>query len=80
MFHPMINLTIIVGNYTYASDRERNTLDKYEYKIRADEIKDLIATGDYAQAADIVSRCREVDDREELRVHMNTSLKSDTIR
>ena len=49
----MINLTIIVGNYTYASDRERNTLDKYEYKIRADEIKDLIATGDYAQAADI---------------------------
>ena len=33
-----------------------------------------------AQAADIVSRCREVDDLEKLRVHMNTSLKSDTIR
>ena len=42
-----------MGNYTYASDRERNTLDKFEYKVRADEIKELIATGDYAQAADI---------------------------
>lgn len=40
-----------MGNYTYASDRERNTLDKFEYKVRADEIKELIATGDYAQAA-----------------------------
>ena len=49
----MIISTIIVGNYTYASDRERNTLDKFEYKVRADEIKELIATGDYAQAADI---------------------------
>ena len=28
-------------------------MDKFEYKIRADEIKELIATGDYAQAADI---------------------------
>ena len=34
-------------------DRERSTLDKYEYKIRADEIKDLIARGEYAQAVDI---------------------------
>jgi tetratricopeptide (TPR) repeat protein len=28
-------------------------LDKYEYKIRADEIKQLIAQGDYTQAAEI---------------------------
>ncbi|MCM1570243.1 MAG: hypothetical protein NC081_12490, partial [Roseburia sp.] len=28
-------------------------MDKYEYKVRADEIKQLIAQGDYAQAADI---------------------------
>lgn len=28
-------------------------MDKYEYKIRADEIKALIAEGDYARAADI---------------------------
>lgn len=28
-------------------------MDKFEYKVRADEIKELIATGDYAQAADI---------------------------
>ena len=28
-------------------------MDKYEYKIRADEIKDLIDQGEYAQAADI---------------------------
>jgi len=28
-------------------------LDKYEYKVRADEIKDLIAQGEYAQAAEI---------------------------
>lgn len=28
-------------------------MDKYEYKIRADEIKDLIARGEYVQAADI---------------------------
>ena len=28
-------------------------MDKYEYKIRADEIKDLIARGEYAQAVDI---------------------------
>jgi tetratricopeptide (TPR) repeat protein len=28
-------------------------LDKYEYKVRADEIKQLIANGDYAQAAEI---------------------------
>ncbi len=34
-------------------DRERITLDKYEYKVRADEIKDLIAHGDYVQAAEI---------------------------
>lgn len=33
--------------------RERITLDKYEYKVRADEIKELIAQGDYAQAAEI---------------------------
>ena len=33
--------------------RERITLDKYEYKVRADEIKGLIAQGDYAQAAEI---------------------------
>ena len=38
---------------TIDSDRERSTLDKYEYKIRADEIKDLIARGEYAQAVDI---------------------------
>ncbi len=28
-------------------------MDKYEYKVRADEIKDLIADGRYAQAAEI---------------------------
>lgn len=28
-------------------------MDKYEYKVRADEIKDLIAQGDYIQAAEI---------------------------
>ena len=28
-------------------------MDKYEYKIRADEIKTLIAQGDYGQAAEI---------------------------
>ncbi len=38
---------------TIDSDRERSTLDKYEYKIRADEIKVLIARGEYAQAVDI---------------------------
>ncbi len=31
----------------------RDTLDKYEYKIRADEIKELIAAGEYQQAAEI---------------------------
>ncbi len=31
----------------------RDTLDKYEYKVRADEIKELIAEGDYPQAAEI---------------------------
>ena len=28
-------------------------MDKYEYKVRADEIKELIARGEYVQAADI---------------------------
>ncbi len=28
-------------------------MDKYEYKVRADEIRDLIAQGDYASAAEI---------------------------
>ncbi len=28
-------------------------MDKYEYKVRADEIKDLIAAGEYVQAAEI---------------------------
>ncbi len=28
-------------------------MDKYEYKVRADEIKELIAQGDYVQAAEI---------------------------
>ena len=28
-------------------------MDKYEYKVRADEIKELIAQGEYVQAADI---------------------------
>lgn len=46
-------LVIIVGNYTYEQIRSENTLDKYEYKVRADEIKALIAAGDYAQAAEI---------------------------
>lgn len=32
---------------------ERDTLDKYEYKVRADEIKELIAAGEYPQAAEI---------------------------
>ena len=32
---------------------ERNTLDKSEYKLRAEEIKDLISRGEYAQAAEI---------------------------
>ncbi len=46
-------LVIIVGNYTYEQIRSENTLDKYEYKVRADEIKALITAGDYAQAAEI---------------------------
>ena len=28
-------------------------MDKYEYKIRADEIKELIGQGEYVQAAEI---------------------------
>ena len=28
-------------------------MDKYEYKVRAEEIKDLIARGEYPQAAEI---------------------------
>ncbi len=32
---------------------EVTTLDKYEYKVRADEIKALIAEGEYAKAAEI---------------------------
>ena len=28
-------------------------MDKYEYKVRADEIKELIERGDYVQAAEI---------------------------
>ena len=31
----------------------RNTLDKFEYKVRAEEIKELVAQGEYAQAAEI---------------------------
>ena len=34
-------------------DGERNTLDKYEYKVRSEEIKELIARGDYVQAAEL---------------------------
>lgn len=30
-----------------------NTLDKYEYKVRVDEIKELISKGEYPQAAEI---------------------------
>ncbi|HBA48638.1 MAG TPA: hypothetical protein DCZ91_12745, partial [Lachnospiraceae bacterium] len=33
--------------------RERITLDKFEYKVRAEEIKSLIAEGAYAEAAEI---------------------------
>jgi len=33
--------------------RERNTLDKFEYKVRAEEIKTLIERRDYVQAAEI---------------------------
>ncbi len=33
--------------------REQITLDKYEYKVRSDEIKNLIAVGEYVQAAEI---------------------------
>jgi len=33
--------------------REQITLDKYEYKIRSDEIKNLIAGGEFVQAAEI---------------------------
>ncbi len=32
---------------------EVSTLDKYEYKVRADEIKSLIAEGEYARAVEI---------------------------
>lgn len=50
-------LKIIVGIYCHLTDtgldRERIALDKYEYKVRADEIKELIAMGDYPQAAEI---------------------------
>ena len=28
-------------------------MDKFEYKVRSEEIKNLIAEGDYAQAAEI---------------------------
>ena len=28
-------------------------MDKYEYKVRADEIKELISKGEYVQAAEI---------------------------
>ncbi len=34
-------------------DRRGGTLDKYEYKIRSQEIKDLIAQGEYGAAAEI---------------------------
>jgi len=34
-------------------DREQITLDKYEYKVRSDEIKALIDRREYAQAAEI---------------------------
>ncbi len=33
--------------------KERITLDKYEYKVRTEEIKDLIAQKEYAKAAEI---------------------------
>ena len=32
---------------------EVSTLDKYEYKVRADEIKSLISEGEYAEAVKI---------------------------
>ena len=36
-----------------------STLDKYEYKVRADEIKALIAEGEFAeQGVDNQSSCR----------------------
>ena len=34
-------------------DRGANILDKFEYKIKADEIKELIAQKEYEQAAEI---------------------------
>ena len=35
-----------------------STLDKYEYKVRADEIKALIAEGEYAEAVKIADTIR----------------------
>ena len=35
-------------------------MDKYEYKVRADEIKELIAQGDYVQAAEIADTIDEI--------------------
>lgn len=60
----MVELEIIVDKYTLvlaekpygsgASNRRwRFTLDKYEYKVRVDEIKELIAKGEYSQAVEI---------------------------
>ena len=41
------------NNRHFYQSGERDTLDKYEYKVRADEIKALIEEGDFARAADI---------------------------
>lgn len=42
-----------MGRYTHRKIGSEITLDKYEYKVRADEIKELISEGNYAQAAEI---------------------------
>ena len=42
---------------------EVTTLDKYEYKVRADEIKALIAEGEYAKAVEIAVESANFENR-----------------
>ena len=50
----MINLNIKFNSFCHRKKNEgENTLDKYEYKVRSEEITALIETENYAQAAEI---------------------------
>lgn len=46
-------MRIIPETVFYQKNFEVDTLDKYEYKIRSEEIRTLIARGEYAEAAEI---------------------------